>query len=46
MQGIEPMVPFNILVLVCLAYVLVLFTVAFVVEHPAVRRRARWLHSP
>lgn len=46
MQGIEPMVPFNILVLVCLAYVLVLFVVAFVVEHPAIRLRARWLRSP
>ena len=38
--------PFNILVAVCLAYVIFLFVVAFVVERRAMRGRVRFLHSP
>jgi Na+/proline symporter/signal transduction histidine kinase len=40
------MVPFKILVLVCLAYVIFLFLVAFVVEKRARQGRARWLRAP
>ncbi len=40
------MVPFNILVLVCLCYVASLFVVAFVVEHRAAGRQVPWLRSP
>lgn len=38
--------PFNLLVLSCVLYVAFLFTVAFVVEGPAVRGKLRWLRSP
>ncbi|MES2844646.1 MAG: sensor histidine kinase [Pseudomonadota bacterium] len=38
--------PFNVLVLACLAYVAVLFIVAFVVEGRAARGRIGWLRSP
>ncbi|MEY4982291.1 MAG: hypothetical protein RIR62_557 [Pseudomonadota bacterium] len=38
--------PFNILVLSCLAYVVTLFLVAFLVERRAAAGRARWLRSP
>ena len=40
------MVPFNILVAVCLAYVCLLFLVAFAAERRAERGRAGWLRSP
>ncbi len=40
------MVPFNILVAVCLAYVCILFLVAFAAERRAERGRASWLRSP
>ncbi|SPH17446.1 Sensor protein kinase WalK [Defluviimonas aquaemixtae] len=40
------MVPFNILVAVCLAYVCLLFLVAFGAERRAERGRVRWLRSP
>ncbi|PZQ95676.1 MAG: sodium:solute symporter [Cereibacter sphaeroides] len=40
------MVPFNILVLVCLTYVILLFLVAFAVERRAARRSIPWLRSP
>ncbi|MFC7704032.1 ATP-binding protein [Plastorhodobacter daqingensis] len=39
------MVPFNILVVVCLAYVAMLFLVAFLVERRAAGARLRWLRS-
>jgi Na+/proline symporter/nitrogen-specific signal transduction histidine kinase len=39
-------VPFNLLVLFCLAYVAVLFLVAFAVERRAQAGRAGWLRSP
>ncbi len=38
--------PFNNLVAVCLTYVIVLFSVAFVAERRAERRRLRFLRSP
>ncbi|WP_435258615.1 ATP-binding protein [Thioclava sp. FR2] len=38
--------PFNILVLSCLAYVVVLFLVAWAVERRADRRQFGWLRSP
>ncbi|MFM7333693.1 MAG: sodium:solute symporter, partial [Tabrizicola sp.] len=38
--------PFNLLVLSCLLYVVFLFAVAFVVEHPAARGRLGFLRSP
>ena len=38
--------PFNLLVLACLAYVAVLFAVAFAAERQAERGRLRWLRSP
>ncbi|MDD8024026.1 MAG: sodium:solute symporter, partial [Paracoccaceae bacterium] len=38
--------PFNVLVAVCLAYVIMLFSVAFVAERRAYRNRLRFLHSP
>ncbi len=40
------MIGFNILVLVCLAYVAVLFTVAFAAEKRAERGEVGWLRSP
>src|SRR5690606_14966693 len=40
------MVPFNILVAVCLAYVILLFLVAFAAERRAERGQAGWLRSP
>ena len=40
------MVPFNILVGVCLFYVGLLFVVAWAAERRAARGRARWLRSP
>jgi Na+/proline symporter/nitrogen-specific signal transduction histidine kinase len=40
------MVPFNILVLVCLIYVFLLFLVAFMVERRAAGRALPWLRSP
>ena len=40
------MVPFNILVLVCLVYVGLLFLVAFLVERRAQARALPWLRSP
>ncbi|MCB2111243.1 MAG: sodium:solute symporter [Defluviimonas sp.] len=40
------MVPFDILVAVCLAYVCILFLVAFVAERRAERGKAGWLRSP
>ncbi len=40
------MVPFNILVAVCLAYVCLLFLVAFAAERRAERGRGGWLRSP
>ena len=40
------MVPFNILVLVCLVYVGLLFLVAFLVERRANARALPWLRSP
>ena len=40
------MVPFNILVAVCLVYVGLLFLVAFVAERRAERGRLGWLRSP
>ncbi|WP_413871008.1 ATP-binding protein [Albidovulum sp.] len=40
------MVPFNILVAVCLAYVCLLFLVAFAAERRAARGRAGWMRSP
>ena len=40
------MVPFNILVLVCLVYVGLLFLVAFLVERRAHARALPWLRSP
>ncbi len=40
------MVPFNILVLVCLTYVIGLFLVAFMVERRAAARALPWLRSP
>jgi Na+/proline symporter/signal transduction histidine kinase len=39
-------VPFNLLVLACLAYVALLFAVAFVVERRAQRGSLAWLRSP
>ncbi|MBW0159121.1 ATP-binding protein [Sedimentimonas flavescens] len=38
--------PFNVLVAVCLAYVFLLFLVAFVAERRAQRGRLRFLHRP
>jgi Na+/proline symporter/nitrogen-specific signal transduction histidine kinase len=38
--------PFNLLVLVCLGYVIFLFLVAFLVEKRARQGRARWLRAP
>jgi Na+/proline symporter/signal transduction histidine kinase len=38
--------PFNLLVTACLVYVLILFTVAFVVERRARAGRLGWLRSP
>ncbi len=38
--------PFNLLVLACFLYVAFLFTVAFLVERRADRRRLGWLRSP
>ncbi|MDF2140096.1 ATP-binding protein [Paenirhodobacter sp. CAU 1674] len=38
--------PFNVLVAVCLTYVIMLFSVAFVAERRARRNRLRFLHSP
>jgi Na+/proline symporter/signal transduction histidine kinase len=40
------MVPFNLLVLVCLLYVGFLFVVAFIAEQRARQGRAGWLNSP
>ncbi|MCY3994914.1 MAG: sensor histidine kinase [Rhodobacter sp.] len=40
------MIDFDLLVLVCLAYVALLFVVAFAVERRAVRGEVRWLRSP
>lgn len=40
------MVPFNILVAVCLSYVCLLFLVAFAAERRAARGRAGWMRSP
>ena len=40
------MIPFNLLILVCLGYVLLLFGVAFVVERRAARGPLPWLRSP
>ncbi|MFN7597654.1 MAG: sodium:solute symporter, partial [Cereibacter sp.] len=40
------MVPFNILVAVCLVYVGLLFLVAFLVERRANARSLPWLRSP
>ncbi|MCB2127553.1 MAG: sodium:solute symporter [Rhodobacteraceae bacterium] len=40
------MVPFNILVAVCLIYVCLLFLVAFAAERHAERGKAGWLRSP
>ncbi|PQO23473.1 sodium:solute symporter [Rhodobacteraceae bacterium WD3A24] len=40
------MLPFNLLVLACLAYVIILFLVAFVVERRADGGRIPWLNSP
>ena len=40
------MVPFNILVAVCLAYVVFLFLVAWAAERRAKRGKASWLRSP
>lgn len=40
------MVPFNLLVLACLAYVIFLFCIAFIAEKRAQRGKARWLRSP
>lgn len=40
------MVPFNILVAVCLSYVCLLFLVAFAAERRAERGRVGWLRSP
>ncbi len=40
------MVPFDILVLVCIAYVVFLFLVAFLVEKRARERAPGWLRSP
>ncbi|MEZ5779964.1 MAG: sensor histidine kinase [Paracoccaceae bacterium] len=40
------MVPFNILIAVCLAYVCLLFLVAFAAERRAERGRGGWLRSP
>lgn len=40
------MVPFNILVAVCIAYVILLFLVAFAAERRAARGQAGWLRSP
>ncbi|MCT8330712.1 sensor histidine kinase [Albidovulum sediminis] len=40
------MVPFNILVAVCLIYVGILFLVAWAAERRAARGSARWLRSP
>ena len=38
--------PFNLLVLACLTYVIFLFLVAFMVERRAAEGAARWLRSP
>ncbi|MDP3961393.1 MAG: sodium:solute symporter, partial [Pseudorhodobacter sp.] len=38
--------PFNILVLACLAYVIFLFLVAFLVERRAAQGEAGWLRTP
>ncbi|MFZ1339872.1 MAG: ATP-binding protein [Paracoccaceae bacterium] len=38
--------PFNVLVLACLAYVIFLFSVAFLVERRAMAGRLGWLRSP
>ena len=40
------MISFNILVLVCLAYVALLFAVAFAAEKRAERGEMGWLRSP
>ncbi|MGY6635084.1 MAG: ATP-binding protein [Alkalilacustris sp.] len=40
------MVPFNLLLLACLGYVVFLFAIAFAVERRAERRRIGWLSSP
>ncbi|MEY8830493.1 ATP-binding protein [Sedimentitalea sp. XS_ASV28] len=40
------MASLNLLVLVCLGYVVVLFIVAFVADRLAARGRSRWLHTP
>ena len=38
--------PFNVLVLSCLAYVAMLFTVAFIAERRAAMGKIGWLRSP
>ncbi len=40
------MIPFNILVLVCLTYVIILFAIAFAAEQRARKGRLGWLRSP
>lgn len=40
------MIPFNILVGVCLTYVILLFGIAFAAERRARRGKVRWLRSP
>ncbi len=40
------MVPFNLLVLVCILYVILLFLVAFAAEKRAEQGQLRWLRSP
>ena len=40
------MISFNILVFVCLAYVAILFAVAFAVENRAQQAEVGWLRSP
>jgi len=36
----------NLLIAVCLAYVALLFVVAFIAERAALRGKAKWLRSP
>ena len=40
------MISFNILVAICIAYVAVLFFVAFIAERRAATGRIAWLRSP
>ena len=40
------MLSVNVLLAVCLGYVALLFTVAFIVDRRTRQRRIRWLHSP